>query len=69
MFACYSPSCSILYLDVSGGVIILGDTQMSDDKTQRGPQASSRIDMHEDHELAYVKPVEGELKSGRGIQP
>ena len=68
MFSRCSPSCSILYLDLSGGVIILGDTQMSDDKTKRG-QASSRIDMHEGHELAYVKPVEGELKSGRGIKP
>jgi len=64
---------------------------MSDDKTKRGPQDASPIDLHEDHELACwtrkfgvttddlrgavrsagtdVKPVEGEPKSGRGIQP
>ncbi len=69
MFVYCSPPRSILYLNVSGGVIVLGDTQMSDDKTKRGPQPASRIDKHEDHELAYVKRVEGELKSGRGIQP
>ena len=80
-----------MYLDVSGCVILSETHKMSDDKTKRGPQDPSRIDMHEDHELAYwtkkfgvtadelrgavksagtyVKAVEAELKSGRGIQP
>jgi hypothetical protein len=26
---------------------------MADDKTNRGPQDASRIDMHEDYEVAY----------------
>jgi len=35
------------------GVLPIGDTQMSDVKTKRGPQDRSRINIHEDHELAY----------------
>jgi Protein of unknown function (DUF3606) len=36
---------------------------MADDKTNRGPQDASRIDIHEDYEIAYWTKKSGVTKA------